>query len=226
MNATITANYIVGVGATTQIAQNGIQVSDSANGKVTNNTVTDDVYINPPDCFSNNSCYSATGILLYDSGGTSGTKLMVTGNTVSNAQGGVVAFGQVFSAFSIADYNVVTGNKITTSPAAGPYQLDGIDLCSNNNTATGNTVFNSSGSGVHNDSQCVEGRGATGNGTTVSNNTINEACAGVLMGNGSGNTFGVNTSYNVVQVSQTGDSCPVGAPGTAKLRLKPHAWHP
>lgn len=222
MNATITANYVVGVGATSLIAQNGIQVSDSANGKVTNNTVTDDVYINPPDCSSNNNCYSATGILLYDSGGTSGTKLMVTGNTVSNAQGGVVAYGYMGN----ADYNTVTGNKITTSPAAGPYQLDGIDLCSNNNTATGNTVFNSSGSGVHIDSSCVEGGGATGNGTTVSGNTINEACAGVLTGSGSGNTVGSNTTYNVVQVTQSTDSCPVGAPGKAKLRVKPHAWHP
>lgn len=226
MNATVTANYVVGIGATTQIAQNGIQVSDSANGKVTNNTVTDDVYVNPPDCVDNGGCASATGILLYDSGGTSGKPLPVTGNTVSNAQGGVVAYGQVFSAFSIADYNVVTGNKITTSPAAGPYQLDGIDLCSNNNTATGNTVFNSSGSGVHIDSSCVEGGGATGTGTTVSSNTINEACAGVLTGNNSGNNIGTNTSYNAVQVSFSGDSCPIGAPGHAKSRLKPQAWHP
>ena len=64
--ATITGNYVVGIGATTLIAQNGIQVSDGANGSVKNNTVTDDVYISP----EGGPYYSASGILLYDSGGT------------------------------------------------------------------------------------------------------------------------------------------------------------
>jgi hypothetical protein len=147
--ATITGNYVVGIGATPLIAQNGIQVSDGANGKVTNNTVTDDVYVNP----EGGPYASSTGILLYDSGGTSASKLVVSGNTVSNTQGAIVAFGD---SFGNADYNTISLNKVTTSPAAGPFLLDGIDLCSNNNVATSNTVFNSSGSGIHIDSQCTE----------------------------------------------------------------------
>lgn len=218
---TISSNYVVGIGATPAIAQNGIQVSDGANVKVYGNTVTDDVYVNPPDC--GNACFSATGILLYDSGGTSAKPMTVSSNIVSNAQGGIVSVGD---SSGTADYNTVSSNRITTSPAAGPFQLDGIDLCSNHNTANLNTVFNSSGSGVHIDSQCTESTGPSGNSTTVSTNTINEACAGVLTGNGTGNTESGNITYNVVQVTATGDSCPVGSPSKARARLKPRPWRP
>lgn len=220
--AAITGNYVVGIGATPLIAQNGIQVSDGATGSVKNNTVTDDVYISP----EGGPYYSATGILLYDSG-TLSAGIAVNGNTVSNAQGGIVAYGD---SFGTADNNVVSSNKVTTSPAAGPYQLDGIDLCSNNNTATLNTVFNSSGSGVHIDSSCTESTGASGNNTTVTKNIINEGCAGVLLGNGTGNTVGgtgnLNTIYNTVQTTQTGDLCPTGSPARAKTRLRPQPRRP
>ena len=221
--ATITGNYVVGIGATPLIAQNGIQLSDGATGKITNNTVSDDVYINPPDCQSNNSCFSATGILLYDSGGTSSSHVAVSGNTVSNTQGAIVAFGD---SAGTADYNDVSSNKITTSPAAGPFLLDGIDLCSNHNTASTNTVYNSSGSGVHIDSQCTELSGMSGNNTSVTNNTVNEACAGVLTGNGAGNSVSGTVTYNVIQTTYAGDVCPAGIsrPKTAG-KPKPQPKH-
>jgi hypothetical protein len=214
--ATIENNYIVGIGATPLTAQNGIQVSDGASGKVTGNTVTDDVYVNSQTCYTDNTgCYSATGILLYDSGGTAGSQLAVTGNTVSNTQGAIVAYTD---GTETADYNNVTSNKITTNSAivvaGATYLLDGIDLCSNHNTASKNTIFYSSGSGVHVDSSCMEpGNQASGNDSSVTSNTVNEACAGVLAGNGSGNTFSGNVSYNVVETTATGDSCPVGNGG-------------
>lgn len=198
--ATVTGNYVVGQGPTPNIAQNGIQVSDGAYGKVANNTVTDYVYVNASNC---TTCYSASGILLYDSGTTS-AGVTVGGNTVSNTQGAIVAYGD---SFGTADNNTFTSNKITTSQAAGPYLIDGIDMCSNNNTAQSNTVFNSSGSGVHIDSQCTESTGMSGNGSTVNANTVNEACAGVLEGNGTGNTIGTVITFNVGNTSLPGDAC-------------------
>ena len=219
--STVMGNYVVGAGATPVIAQNGIQVSDGATGKVTNNTVTDDVYISP----DGGPYYSATGILLYDSGGTSATNLTVSGNTVSNSQGGIVAYSD--NLYGTADYNTITSNKVTTSPAAGPFLLDGIDLCSDNNTARSNVVFNSSGSGIHIDSQCTGGSGATGNNTMVTGNTIDEACAGVLTGNGTGSSQSGNNTFSVLQTVQAGDSCPVspnknaGAKMAAKIRPHP-----
>jgi len=231
--ATISGNYIVGIGATALIAQNGIQLSDGAGGKISGNTVTDDVYINSPGC-GVGSCTSATGILLYDSGGTSGSHVAISGNTVSNTQGAIVSYtdGTATADYAgTADYNDVTSNKITTSPTAGIYFLDGIDLCSDHNTAATNTVFNSSGAGIHIDGQCTEpDSSTTGIDTTVTNNTVNEACAGVLTGPGTGgstgNTVSGTTTYNVVATTASGDACLVGTPARAKGRLKPQPRRP
>jgi hypothetical protein len=223
--ATITGNYVVGIGATPLIGQNGIQMSFGARGKIQNNTVTDDVYVNPLDCYPGN-CYSATGILLYDSGGTSGSPVTVSGNTVSNTQEAIVT---ITDGAETADYNDVTSNKVTTNAAivvtGATYLLDGIDLCSDHNTASTNTVFNSSGAGVHLDSECTEPDSSpTGAGSTATNNTVNEACAGVLLGS-SGGTASGTVSYNVVETTASGDTCPVGNGGPStkvgKIKTQP-----
>jgi hypothetical protein len=225
--ATIEDNYVVGIGATPLTAQNGIQVSDGASGKVEDNTVTDDVYINSSTCFSDDTgCYSATAILLYDSGGTSSSPITISGNTVSNSQGAILTYTD---GTATADYNNVSSNKITTTPAivvsGATYLLDAIDLCSDHNTATSNTVMNSSGSGVHLDSSCTEPGGqASGANSSANTNTINEACTGVLTGN-SGSTSG-NITYNVVETTATGDTCPAGNGGSSvktkgKIRPQP-----
>lgn len=223
--ATITGNYVVGIGATPLIGQNGIQMSFGAGGKIQNNTVTDDVYVNPSDCYPDN-CYTATGILLYDSGGTSGSHVTVSGNTVSNTQEAIVTYAD---SSGTADYNDVTSNKVTTNAAivvtGATYLLDGIDLCSDHNTATSNTVFNSSGSGVHLDSFCYSG--ASGSNSKAKDNTVNEACAGVLLGNSGGTATGTVT-YNVVETTASGDTCPVGngGPSTrAPGKVKPQPKH-
>jgi hypothetical protein len=224
--ATVDDNYVVGIGATSLTAQNGIQMSDGARGSIENNIVTDDVYINPSDCdgptvngYTPPVCYSSTGILLYDSGGTQSTPVTISGNTVSNTQGAIVA---VTDGNETADYNNLSSNKITSTPAlsptgVGPIPLDSIDLCSDNNTATSNTVLYSSASGVHLDSSCTEpGGSASGVNSTATSNTINEACAGVLLGNSGGVQSGTIT-YNVVETTATGDTCPVGNGGSSVL---------
>jgi hypothetical protein len=225
--ATITGNYIVGIGATPLIGQNGIQMSFGARGKIQNNTVTDDVYVNPSDCVPGSNCYSATGILLYDSGGTSASHVTISGNTVSSTQEAIVT---VTDGMETADYNDVSSNKVTTNAAivvtAGTLLLDGIDLCSDHNTATSNTVFNSSGAGVHLDSLCTEpDSSASGANSTATNNTVNEACAGVLLGSSGGTASGTAT-YNVVETTAVGDTCPVGNGGPStktlgKVKLQP-----
>ena len=44
----VTRNTVIGIGATTAIAQNGIQIAYGATGSVTFNDIADDLYINPP----------------------------------------------------------------------------------------------------------------------------------------------------------------------------------
>jgi parallel beta-helix repeat protein len=81
---------------------------------------------------------------------------------------------------------------------------DGIDLCSNGSSVTGNVVFSSGQAGIHLDSSC----GSTGNNNSVSKNTVNEACAGILLGSGTGNTFPLpNLVANVANTTLAGDVC-------------------
>ena len=83
---TVTGNTVVGLGATTLIAGNGIQLSLLATGKVTSNFVSDNVYINPP-CggTTGTTCWGSSGILLYASPGVT-----VSSNTVESTQLGIV----------------------------------------------------------------------------------------------------------------------------------------
>jgi parallel beta-helix repeat protein len=136
----------------------------------------------------------ASGILIYDSGSVN-----ISSNTVSNTQFGIVVFSD---GALLADNNTITENHISAT-----HLDDGIDLCSNGNLAHKNVVFSSDGAGIHIDSTCIEGGQSTGNNTTVTTNTINEACAGVLLGNGTGNTSSGNTISNVPIITKAGDSC-------------------
>jgi parallel beta-helix repeat protein len=184
--ATISGNYVVGQGPTTGAAENGIQVSDGATGVVSGNEVVDDVY--------SPGSVGASGILIFDSG-----SLIISGNTVSDTQFGIVVYSD--GALTADD------NKITANHVSATHIDDGIDLCSNGNIAQNNVVFSSDGAGIHIDSTCNEAGSPTGNNTTVSGNTISEACAGVLLGNGTGNTGTPNTIFNVPVTTEAGDSC-------------------
>ena len=101
-------------------------------------------------------------------------------------------------------------NKVNNNLVTNTHIGDGIDLCSDSNTVTGNTVFSSDEAGIHLDSSC----GSTGSNNIVSRNTVNEACAGILLG-GSGNTVSAtNTFANVANTTLAGDVCAVTASST------------
>ena len=181
---TINGNSVVGAGPV-GTAQNGIQIGYGATGKITNNVVADMVSSGDP------SLGTAAGILLYGAG-----NMTITGNTVTNTQNGIPI---VTTGSYPADGNTLTNNEVVNTRGG-----DGIDLCSNNNSLTSNTIFSSGQSGIHLDSSC----GATGNNNAVSKNEVNEACAGILLGSGTGNTFPLpNTIANVTNATLAGDVC-------------------
>ncbi len=185
--ATITNNTVPGTGATATSGKNGIQIGFGATGKITGNITIQDIY-----ALSTNNGDAGVGILVFASSG-----ITVSNNVVGNTQFGIVteSAGPGF----LADTTSVTGNRII-----GTEMFDGIDLCSNGNTATGNVVNSSTEAGIHLDDSC----GATGNNNTVKTNTINEACAGILTGTGtSGNVDTPNTIFNVINTTLAGDSC-------------------
>ena len=192
---TFRVNQVRGQGPTTGAAENGIQIGFGAAGAVTNNSVIDEIY---SPCVSTTDCAAiASGVLVYDSEGIS-----VTRNHAGNTQGGIVVTGD---GASPADDQTIENNVLD-----GTLVFDAIDLCgSNGGTISGNTIAGSAESAIHLDSTCTALGGPAGGGATVSDNFINEACAGVLNGT-SGNTIsGTNTFFNTNNTTLVGDSCTV-----------------
>jgi hypothetical protein len=202
--ATLTAigNYVQGSGPIDVIAQNGIELAFSgATGSIKNNTVIDNFYT------PNSS--SSSDILLYDA--KENGSIVVSGNTLGNSNVAISLFTSTTGTYG--DGVSVTSNKIF-----GTSTFDGIDVCTNGNIITGNTIFNSSESGIHLDASCT----GTGIGNNVSANTILEsACAGILADSGTGNV-NTNTFYTVpFAVTSSTSSCSLpSSPARAKTASK------
>jgi hypothetical protein len=205
---TITANYIVGFGATPQnwpggAAENGIQVGFGAKGTVSANTVNDNVWwgeypqYNYAGLGGTTPGNGASGILIYAS-----TGIVITNNTVGSAQFGIATDTDNVYGYGPADSTTIMGNKVT-----GTQVFDAIDVCSNSNMVTSNTIYGSAESGVHVDDSCSFMGNGTGDNNSVTKNVINEACAGILLGTGTGNTSSPNTYYNVTSTTMAGDTC-------------------
>jgi hypothetical protein len=169
---TITGNYVQGAGvvASPGAAQNGIEIADGATGKITANTVIDNIYGDP-------TVAASADILLFDAADNSG--ITVSGNVLGNSQ---IPIGIYTST------NVGNGVSVTTNKIFGTSTYDAIDVCTNGNTIKTNTVYNSAESGLHFDAGC----GSTGNNNNASGNTfVESSCAGILSDPGtSGNTTG------------------------------------
>jgi hypothetical protein len=204
---TISGNYIVGLAATAMnwpggAGENGVQVGFGASGTVSLNTVNDNIWYADTSTQPYNA---ASGILVYAS-----TGIAITENSVGSAQFGIST--NTDPIYGPGDNTTITSNKIS-----GTQLFDAIDLCSNSNTAKSNTIYGSAQSGVHADDSC-----GSGNNNTVTNNTINEACAGILLGTGTGTISSPNTFFNVTNTTQAGDVC-TPAPGSAARGLAKHS---
>ncbi len=174
---TITGNTVIGQGPTSGAAENSIQIGFGATGTITGNTVGSDIWA--PDVITDPGD-AAAGLLVYAS-----QNVTITSNNVNNTQFGIALAGD--STNGSADHNVITKNTVSAT-----HIFDGIDLCGNNNTASNNAINGSDESGVHVDDTCT---GANGN--TATFNTINSACAGILIGpSASGSTTAPNTYFN------------------------------
>ena len=190
--------------------------------------MTDDIYSNPP-CggATDPPCWGSSGILIYASAGVG-----VSGNTVGSTQIGIVPV--TYLPFGgDANRTLITGNYI-----GGTQTYDAIDACSDNNGIQKNVIYGSSQDAIHLDDECSP---STGSNNTVTNNTINEACAGVLQGPMSaGNTIPLsgankNSFLNVDNtVLLNSDSCaPTLGPvanartkGAAARHLRPSPFKP
>jgi len=163
---------------------NGIQMV-GATGQVKNNSVIETF-----------SIYS-TGILADAS-----HAVLISGNSVEMAGVGI----GVSSDDSIqgdADYSTVQGNVVFDAlyPGAGS---GAVTICSSNDQVQSNVINSSRIAAVFVDTCGNSTYPSTNN--TIKSNTINEACAGVLL-NTSGNTTSSNQFSNVVNTVLNGNSC-------------------
>jgi hypothetical protein len=213
---TVSGSYVQGSGVVPSggAAQNGIQLGFGAKGTIKSNTVIDNIY-------GDITVAASTDILLYDTAESSG--IIVNGNIVGNSQIPIALEEDNGFPPNYGDGVTVTANKVF-----GTSSFDGIDVCTNGNTVTGNTIFNGAESGVHLDASCGAffGGPATGNNNTATGNTIVEsACAGVLADagtTGNNDTSPPNTYFTVpFQITSSTGSCTIPARATrAKTALK------
>jgi parallel beta-helix repeat protein len=173
-------------------AQNGVQIAYGATGKMTSNTVIDNLYGDP-------TSYVSADVLLFDTAENSG--VAIVSNTFGNSQ--IPLYVGTDTPGTYGDGVTITGNHIFGSDV-----FDAIDVCSNGNSVTGNVVSNSAESAIHLDGSC----GGTGNSNTATGNTILEsACAGILADPGtSGNTTTGDTYYTMpFTITSTTASCTI-----------------
>ncbi len=194
-NLIVQNNFISGQGPTTGAGENGVQISDGAAGKVVGNTIIDNIY--SPDT-SSDTGDAASGIIIYASQGVT-----ISNNTIGTTQYGIVTVTDSTAAGpnnpkGLADQTTISGNQVLNTLI-----FDAIDVCSSNNTINGNTIAHAAESGIHLDSRC----GSSGINNTVKNNTINEACAGILVG-ATPNDLDNNNIYNAVNTVVGGNTCP------------------
>jgi hypothetical protein len=198
---TATGNYVQGAGSVSgSAAQNGIEIAfNGATGTIKNNTVIDNVYVDP-------SSSSSAGILLYDAKQDAG--IMVTGNTVGNSQESIQLYTDTPGTYGDGVY--VESNKIF-----GTSSFDAIDICTSGNIITGNTIINTAQSGVHFDVSC----GAGNNNTASGNTFIESACAGYLTDSGTTNSTPTGTFLDVpFDVASSTASCTIPAAQQAHAR--------
>jgi len=195
VQAYIGGNTMYGLGATSGAAENGVQFSFGATGTVVKNRIGDEIWA--PDQFGDTGD-AAAGILVYDSAGVT-----IQGNGLSATQYGIVVASD---GTMPAD-----GAQITSNSVGRTYLYDSVDVCgAGNATITGNNLQGSDEAGIHLDSSC----GTPSAGNTVTGNTINGACAGILEGTGSSGNVSSNTITTAASVVTTGsDSCGPQSPG-------------
>jgi len=178
LTLTATGNTVIGVGAVAgNAAQNGIEIAFGATGSVKSNYVA-----NMLDATFGGQ---AAGILLY---ATTGSPVVET-NAVESTNTGIAIFYD--SGFGGGGSDAT----ISSNHIGGTNVFDGIDLCGANETAKSNIIYSSTNSGIHLDDSCEAS--VSGSNSTVTTNTINEACAGVLSGpTSTNNTATPNTYFN------------------------------
>jgi parallel beta-helix repeat protein len=126
--ATIRDNTVTGLGSTSQVAQNGIQVGYGAFAKIQKNVVQNNVTPVP------GSCHFDSGNLVFESNGGA-----IIGNTFTGNTAGVYISGSK---------NRVKKNRLNGLTAGIPAGLDGVVIVGDSNVVQRNEINDMSAAGV------------------------------------------------------------------------------
>jgi hypothetical protein len=196
-NASVTANNVSLSVLNSSTAPNGIQFV-GASGTISANLLQN---------ITSGSGYASAGILLLASNGVS-----IPNNRVDVADVPVVTWTNASAASSnnqngSADRATISGNTLTGSGFAG---ASGMEVCSNWNTITSNTIGANANAGVHLSSFCPgnswSADAASGGSNYVAHNTISQTCAGIAVG-GNANASALNSVSSAVYSFWLGDVC-------------------
>ncbi|HTC87950.1 MAG TPA: NosD domain-containing protein [Bryobacteraceae bacterium] len=166
---------------------NGIYVAQGATGTVSGNTVMN--FTIPSDTLGSNTD-GLCGIQI-----TNSSNVTISGNTVGNTNCAI-------SATQGSSLKIVHNTLVST------VDNDGIFICGNGNLVQDNTIMGSRNAGIRLDNSAADFCGGVGNGNTITQNTINGACIGILVPAGTtGNAFSLNT-YNNVGIIKSDSICP------------------
>jgi hypothetical protein len=208
---TVSSSYVQGSGVVSGGAvQNGIQLGYGAKGKINLDTVIDNVTVGGPPY--------AADILLFDAAESAG--ITISSNVVGNSQIPIALETDGDNGGgNLGDGVSVTSNKVFGATG------DAIDVCTNSNKVTSNTIYNNGNSGVHLDASCgASYGGASGTNNVATGNSIVEStCAAILddSGGGGGNTYTGETDFTVpFLIAYSTGSCPFVA-GELHAKTKP-----
>jgi nitrous oxidase accessory protein NosD len=119
-------------------------------------------------------------------------------NTTSLATGNPIA-AQIL----VTETTNVSISNLTIDGVSATHIFDGIELCSSSNTVQDNTINGSDEAAIHIDSACGPVMS-----NVVSGNTVNDACAGIMVGTAAGsNSIGFNEFFNTRNTILTADQC-------------------
>lgn len=194
VSGSISNNVITGMGPTSTVAQNGIQISETNTAAITENQISNGVYT-PKD-------WSTTGILMVEAGNNN----TISNNTINTFQNGINFNTQ-------SSGNTISKNKVSNAQYNGIYFWNSVGNNISKNKISGPNPIESGLWGIALD-------GASTN-NTVTDNTITSSDVGIWVGNGSNNnTFTKNTvNHNNIGVqvdtyTYPGSVAPVGVAST------------
>jgi hypothetical protein len=172
--ATISGNSVIG-GSVSE--DNGIYLSQGATGTISGNTIMN--FTLATDTLGDNAD-GLCGIQV-----TKSSSVTISGNIVGNTD----------CAISMTQGTSLT---ITYNELVGTIHNDGIYVCGNGNLVQHNAIEGSANAGIRLDNADADNCTGFGNSNTITSNTVNGSCIGVLEPTGTtGNVTGPNTYYNV-----------------------------